>query len=47
MYSNDIPGIDLISLCQKLQKRNESSKIVTSESVNKVFFIFIFLFCLE
>ncbi|XP_001600655.2 cell division cycle 7-related protein kinase isoform X1 [Nasonia vitripennis] len=35
VYSNEIPGIDLISLCQKLQKRNENSKIVTSETVKE------------
>lgn len=40
MLSSDIPAVDLVSLCHKLQKRNKCSKNTSlNDSLKEVYFI--------
>jgi len=43
IFSENLPGMDIVSLCLKLRQRNKSMMYDTENSIHKVYFIYILI----
>lgn len=41
IFSENLPGVDIVSLCLKLKERNKNMMYDTDSSICKVYFVYI------
>jgi len=44
IFSENLPGMDIVSLCLKLRQRNKNMMSNTENSIHKVYLIYILIF---